>query len=168
MKEKIIDFYRRIKPYIIPYLVAIAIPMTVGIAAAALTRDSMDIYSTLKTPPLAPPGIVFPIVWSILYLLMGISSAMIYTNRERNPDSAKKGLTSYAISLVLNFFWSIVFFNMQAAFLALIILLAMLCYIILTVIEYRKVMPAAAYLQIPYIAWVLFAGYLNAGIWLLN
>ena len=99
---------------------------------------------------------------------MGISSAMIYTNRERNPEAAKRGLIWYGVSLVLNFSWSIVFFNLQAAFFALLVLIALLFTIIRTMLEYRKVKPIAAYLQIPYAIWVAFAGYLNVGIWLLN
>ena len=168
MFEKLKNLWTKIKPYILPYSIAIAIPLTVGIASAALTKDNMKIYSQLNAPPLAPPAFLFPIVWTVLYILMGLSSAMIYTRRERNPDAAKKGLIYYAVSLALNFSWSIVFFNLQAVFFALLILLVMLYCIVRTILEYRKVFPAAAYLEIPYALWVAFAGYLNAGIWLLN
>ncbi len=168
MLEKIKEFLVKIKPYILPYSVAIAIPLTVGIASAALTKDNMDIYERLNTPPLSPPSILFPIVWTLLYILMGISSAMIYIDRERNPDAAKKGFIWYGTSLVLNFSWSIIFFNLEAAFFALLVLAALFYTIICTIIEYCGVRPIAAYLQIPYALWVAFAGYLNAGIWLLN
>ena len=168
MKEKLVDFWNKIKPYILPYAVGLAIPLTVGIASAALTKDSMNVYETLNTPPLAPPPTVFPIVWSILFILMGISSVLVYTKRERFPEAATRGLRFYAISLALNFGWSIIFFNLQAALLALGVLIILLVCIIKTICEYRKVCPAAAYLQIPYAVWVAFAGYLNAGIWLLN
>ena len=160
--------WKKVKPYILPYSVAIAIPLTVGILAAALTRDSMDIYGKLKTPPLSPPAIIFPIVWTILYVLMGVSSAMVYVNRKFNEETVKVAFKYYAISLILNFAWSIVFFRMQSSLIALIILIALLYYIIRTIIEYRKVLPIAAYLQIPYAVWVAFAGYLNAGIYFLN
>ena len=160
--------WNKIKQYLPTYIIGIAIPLTVGILAAALTRDSMDIYGTLKTPPLSPPAIVFPIVWSILYVLMGISSAGIYSSRELNPASASLGLKHYAVSLALNFLWSIIFFRLSAALPALICLIFLLYYIIRTIIEYRKVKPWCAYLQIPYAVWVAFAGYLNAGIWILN
>lgn len=166
--NKIKQLWSKIKPYILPYSIAIAIPLTVGIASAALTKDSMEVYSRLNSPPLSPPSWLFPIVWTILFLLMGISSAMIFTKRNKNPEEAKKGLTYYAVSLVLNFSWSIIFFNLQAAFFALIILIALLYCIIKTILEYRKIWNIPAYLQIPYALWVLFAGYLNAGIWLLN
>lgn len=168
MKTKILEFWNKIKPFILPYIVAIAIPITVGIVSAALTKDNMEVYNNLTTPPFAPPSRLFPIVWSILFILMGVSSAMIYTHCERNIDDAKKGLGWYAASLVLNFSWSIVFFNLQATFFALLILMALLYTIISTILEYRKVWPISAYLQIPYAIWVIFAGYINAGIWLLN
>ena len=168
MWNKIVDFFKRIKPYILPYAVAISIPITVGLISASLTKDNMKVYTELNSPPLSPPATLFPIVWTILYVLMGISSAMNYISRDKNPDAAKKGLVWYGASLVLNFSWSIIFFNMQAAFFALLVLLTLLFTIIKTIIEYRKVKPIAAYLQIPYAIWVAFAGYLNAGIWLLN
>jgi tryptophan-rich sensory protein len=168
MFDKLKNFWKKIKPYILPYSVAIAIPLTVGITAAALTRNNMDVYDMLKTPPLSPPGVLFPIVWTVLYILMGVSSAMVYIDREFNPDAAKKGFIWYGASLVLNFSWSIIFFNLQAAFFALLVLLALFYTIIKTIIEYFKVKPLAAYLQIPYAIWVAFAGYLNVGIWLLN
>ena len=168
MWNKIVDLFKRIKPYILPYAVAIAIPMTVSLISAMLTKDNMKVYSELNSPLLSPPAILFPIVWSILYILMGISSAMIFIVKEKNPGSAKKGFMWYAVSLVLNFSWSIIFFNMQAAFFALIVIIALLYTIIKTILEYRKVKPLASYLQIPYALWVAFAAYLNAGIWLLN
>ena len=166
--NKIREFFKKIKPYILPYSIAIAIPLAVGTASAALTKDNMNVYSKLNTPPLSPPAFLFPLVWTILYILMGVSSAMIYTRRESNQDAVNKGLTFYGVSLVLNFAWSIVFFNFQAAFFALLVLIALLYTIIRTILEYRKVWPQAAYLQIPYAIWVAFAGYLNAGIWILN
>ncbi len=160
--------WNKIKPYLPAYIIGIAIPLTVGITAAALTRNNMDIYGVLNTPPLAPPAILFPIVWSILYVLMGISSAGIYTNRESNKEAARKGLSYYAMSLVANFAWSIIFFRLSAVLPALICLIILFYLIIRTIIEYARVKPWCAYLQIPYAVWVAFAGYLNAGIWLLN
>ena len=168
MKEKFSAFFNRIKPYVLPYAIAIALPVAIGLISAATTKDSMNIYEKLTTPPLAPPPAVFPIVWSVLFILMGISSAMIYTNRERFPEAARSGLTYYLVSLALNLGWSIVFFNLQALLLALGILVILLYCIYKTICDYRRVCPAAAYLQIPYALWVAFAGYLNAGIWLLN
>lgn len=164
MLEKIKFYWEKAKKYI----VAIAIPLTVGLIAAALTMSDMDVYSELKTPPLAPPAILFPIVWNILYILMGVSSALVYRDRENNIGATRKGLLYYGISLALNFAWSIIFFKFQASFFALICILAMFYFIIRTILEYYKVNRIAAYLQIPYALWVAFATYLNAGIWLLN
>ncbi len=160
--------WNKIKPYLPTYIVAIAIPLAVGIAAAALTRESMNIYGELNTPPLSPPAIVFPIVWTVLYVLMGVSSAGVYLGRELNLDAARRGLSYYAMSLVANFAWSIIFFRLSAVLPALICLIILFYLIIRTIIEYRKVKPWCAYLQIPYAVWVAFAGYLNIGIWLLN
>ena len=160
--------WERIKPYLKIYIIAIAIPIGVGLLSALFTRDNMGIYSEIETPPLSPPSWLFPIAWTLLYALMGVSSALVYINRGINPEAARAGLTHYAISLVVNFAWSIIFFNVRAFTLAFVWLLLLLYLIIRTVLSYRKVSPLAAYLQIPYIIWVAFAGYLNAGIVLLN
>ena len=150
------------------YVVAIAIPLGVGILAAILTRDGMDIYKELKTPPLSPPAILFPIVWTALYALMGLSSALVYKNLARDGKSGRQGLAFYALSLVFNFFWSIIFFGVRAFLFAFFWLIVMLVLIVLTIVKYRRVSPVAAYLQVPYLLWTAFAGYLNIGIWLLN
>ena len=167
-ESKFKEFINKIKPYIPTYIVAIAIPLIVGILSALITKDNMDIYSELNTPPLAPPSWLFPIAWTLLYILMGISSAMVFLDRDKDFDSARCGLRYYAVSLVLNFGWSIIFFNARAFLFAFVWLLVLLFTIVKTIFCYRKVNPAAAYLQIPYALWVAFAGYLNAGIWLLN
>ncbi|MBQ8858950.1 MAG: tryptophan-rich sensory protein [Clostridia bacterium] len=150
------------------YVIAILIPLAVGGLSAFLTMDSMQIYGEIKTPPLAPPSILFPIVWTALYVLMGVSSALVWLNRDNDLGSAGTGLTNYAASLVLNFCWSIIFFNFRNFLVAFLWLLALLYFIIRTILSYRKVLPVAAYLQIPYALWVSFAGYLNFGIWWLN
>ncbi len=149
------------------YVIAIAIPLAVGGLSALLTKDSMDIYMSIVQPPLSPPGILFPIVWTILYILMGVSSAMIY-----NADCANKQkietLFLYALQLVVNFFWSIVFFN-QRLFLASFVLLIFLWILIIAMIyKFWKIYKLAAWLQLPYLLWVTFAGYLNLAIYLLN
>ena len=156
--------FSKLKPYVISILIALA----VGGASALLTMGNMEIYSEIRTPPLSPPSILFPIVWTALYILMGISAAMIYTDKNSKEKEKKEALVPYASSLIVNFAWSIIFFNFRAFFVAFIWLLLLLYLIIKTVIEYRKINPLAAYLQIPYAIWVSFAGYLNLGIWLLN
>lgn len=151
-----------------PYFISILISLGVGGLSALLTKNSMDIYEKTNQPPLSPPSMLFPIVWSILYILMGISAAIIYTRKDEDPSGVRDSLVVYAISLLFNFFWSIIFFNMQAYLFAFIWLLALWILIILTIISYKKISPLAAYLQIPYLLWVTFAAYLNLGVYVLN
>lgn len=151
-----------------PYVISIAIALGVGGLSALLTSGNMDIYSRIVQPPLAPPSILFPIVWTILYVLMGISAAMIYNEKGKKPEEVRNALIVYAVSLVFNFFWSIIFFNMQAYLFAFIWLIALWVLILITIIKYYQIRPLAAYLQIPYLVWVTFAGYLNLAIYILN
>jgi len=150
------------------YIVSIAIALAVGLFSALLTRDSMDLYGQLVMPPLAPPAVLFPIVWTILYVLMGVSAAMIWQQREDDPAAASSGLSAYALSLGFNFLWSILFFNCRWFLFSFFWLLGLLGLILLTIRAYHAVSPTAAYLQIPYALWVAFAGYLNFAIWYLN
>lgn len=149
------------------YAVSIFIALAVGGLSAFFTRNNMDLYNEIITPPLAPPSILFPIVWGVLFILMGISSAIIYNSSA--PFAQKRSaLYTYALSLVVNFFWSIIFFNLSAFGFAFFWLLLLLFLIIRTIMKYYKIEPLAAYLQIPYALWVAFAGYLTLSIWLLN
>lgn len=150
------------------YAISIAIALAVGGLSALFTAGNMDIYSEIVKPPLAPPSVLFPIVWTVLYILMGVSAAMIYLQKEENPTLARNSLAVYGISLFLNFFWSIIFFNMQAFLFSFIWLILLWISILITIIGYRKISPLAALLQIPYLLWVTFAGYLNFAIYLLN
>lgn len=150
------------------YLIAILIPLAVGSLSSMVTMGSMDIYNDLVTPPLSPPGWLFPVVWTILYILMGISSAMVWENRRNAPVYANRGLLAYGVSLVFNFLWSIFFFNFRWLFFSFLWLLALLYLILRTIYYYNKVYSPAAYLQIPYALWVTFAGYLNLALWILN
>ena len=129
---------------------------------------TLYIYNEINNPPLSPPGWLFPIVWGILYILMGVSSCIVYINKDRDIDSAVSGIRFYAISLIFNFVWSIIFFNLRMFLLAFIWLLALLFLIILTIVKYKRISPIASYLQIPYCLWVAFAGYLTLGTYLLN
>lgn len=156
--------WKKIKPYII----SIAIALAVGGLSALLTRGNMDIYAEIQKPALAPPGWLFPVVWSILYVLMGISSAMIYVKNGLPSADNQNGLAVYALSLVVNFFWSIIFFNLRAFWVSFIWLILLWILILATILRYRKTSKTAAYLQIPYLIWVTFAGYLNYMIAVLN
>ena len=156
------------KKTILTYIIAIIIPLAVGGLASIITKPNMNIYDSVQKPPLAPPGILFPIVWGVLYILMGVSSAIVYLNREKDVKNADYGITIYATSLVFNFFWSIFFFNFEWFLLSFVWLIALLLLIIATTLYYKKISPLSAILQIPYIVWVTFAGYLNLAIYLLN
>ena len=155
------NYMKKAKPYILSILLA----LTVGGLSALATANNMNIYDKIIPPPLSPPGWLFPVVWTILFILMGISAAIIYTSESAEKDDA---LFIYAVSLVLNFSWSIFFFNMQSFIVSFIILIALWLSIILTMIKYYKINKAAAWLQLPYLLWVTFAGYLNLAIVLLN
>ena len=157
-----------LKEEIKTYAISIAAALAVGGVSALLTAGNMDIYSEIVNPPLAPPSVLFPIVWTLLYILMGISAAMIYLKKEENPTAVRNSLITYGISLFLNFFWSIIFFNMQSYLFAFIWILLLWISILLTVLQYRKISPLAAALQVPYLLWVTFAAYLNLAIFLLN
>lgn len=156
--------WKKIKPYVI----SVAIALTVGGLSALLTMENMDIYSRINRPPLSLPSWLFPVVWTILYVLMGIGAALVYNRKEFKPEGVRRSLIIYAVNLFLNFFWSIVFFNLEAYFLAFIWLVALWAVIVAMIISFRRVSPAAAYLQIPYLIWVTFAGYLTFAIYLLN
>lgn len=154
--------WQKIKPYLLSILISVA----VGGLSALLTKNNMEVYSGLNRPPLAPPMIVFPIVWSILFVLMGIGSAAVY-NERKNTD-VSSALKIYGLQLIVNFFWSLIFFNMQAYLFAFIWLILLWILIAAMIVQFYKIKPAAAYLQIPYLLWVTFAGYLTFMIYLLN
>ncbi len=149
------------------YAIGILIPVAVGLFSAFLTRNNMNLYDTISTPPLSPPGILFPIVWTILYILMGISSTSVYISKD-NSSAKRQGLTLYRLQLIINFFWSIFFFNNRAFLLSFIWLCVLWVLILGMIIKFYRVNKAASLLQIPYLLWVSFAGYLNFMIWLLN
>ena len=150
-----------------PLLIALAIPLAVGGLAALLTMNSMETFGRLNQPPLAPPGWLFPVVWTILYLLMGLASYLVYTSGG-SRTAIRQALTLYAAQLAVNFFWSILFFNYNQYLLAFLWLLLLWGLILATLISFYRLSPLAGYLLIPYLVWVTFAGYLNFAIYLLN
>lgn len=156
--------WKKIRPYVISVVIALA----VGGISALLTMNNMDLYSKIEQPALAPPPWLFPVVWTILYVLMGIGAALVYNRKDFKPEETRNALIIYAVNLALNFFWSIIFFNLEAYLFAFIWLVALWIVIIAMIISFRKVSPVAAYLQIPYLLWVTFAGYLNLAIFILN
>lgn len=146
-------------------IIFILIPLAVGLISGILTKNSMTMYNTLNQPALSPPGWVFPVVWTILYILMGVSSYLIATSPSQKKQEA---LLLYAIQLFLNFIWSPIFFGLGNYFLAFLVLV-LLWYVIVKMIRaFFRIDPTAALLQIPYLLWITFAGYLNLAIIFLN
>ena len=150
-----------------PYAFWIILTEAVGGLSGWLTRDGSKYFNeSVVQPPLSPPALVFPIVWGILYALLGFSAARVWLS----PPSPQRhrGLNLFITQLVINFFWSLIFFNARAygfAFLWLLLLWGLVLWMILT---FYKIDPLAAKLQIPYLLWLTFAAYLNFGVWYLN
>ena len=149
------------------YILWIAAVEFVGIVSSLLSRQGMMLYrETVKKPPLTPPGTVFGIVWTVLYALMAIGAARVGAA----PDSRarQKALNEFIIQLTLNFFWSLIFFNVRRYGLALLWLVILWVFVVRMICAFRKTDSLAAVLQIPYLVWVTFAVYLNYGVWILN
>ena len=149
------------------FLISIAIPLIVGGLSALITSENMNLYSRIETPLLSPPGWVLPVVWTILYTLMGVSFYLVW-NSNAAIFEKKQAFTIYAIQLFLNFIWSPIFFNMRAYLIAFIVLLVLWGFVLAMIIKFYKISKLAGILQIPYLIWLTFAGYLNLAIYLLN
>ena len=145
--------------------VNIAVPLLVGAATALINKNGFDSYERLNQPPLSPPSWLFPIVWSILYILMGISSYLI---SQKGTQFPKRAMTIYIIQLVMNFIWPILFFTFHAYLLSFIWLAVLLAMVIVMAVIFCRINKTAGLLQIPYIIWSIFALYLNIGVYLLN
>ena len=149
------------------YAFWIGLSEVVGATSGLLSMDCMRSFKdTVAQPPLSPPGFLFPIVWIILYALMGIGSARVSMTAPSGERS--RGLNLFVTQLSLNFLWSPIFFCMKAFGLAFFWLLGLLGAVIWMSFEFRKTEPLAARLQIPYILWLCFAAYLNLGVWILS
>ena len=148
-------------------LICLAIPLAVGGLSAILTMGSMDDFAALDQPPLSPPGWLFPIVWTILFALMGISLYLVLTSGAPQ-ERISTALTVFALQLAFNFFWSIWFFNFGWYIFAFVWLLTLWVLIIVNALLFGRISKPAGYLMIPYILWVTFAAYLNISIALLN
>jgi len=137
-------------------------PIIVGSIVGLITNNFID-YNSLNQPPLSPPAITFPIVWSILYLLIGLS---YYFYRRNNDDEQTNFI--YYLQLVINYFWSIFFFVFKWRFFSIIWLVLLVITIIILMLKYYKESKISFYLLIPYLIWCLFATYLNIGVYILN
>ena len=145
---------------------SIALPLAVGGASALISMDSMQNFSSLNQPPLSPPAWMFPLAWSILYVLMGIAAYLV--SESGMPARSKTAMTVYGVQLFFNFFWSIIFFNFEAYLFAFIWLIILWVLIIVNTVLFFGINKKAGFLMIPYILWVTFAAYLNLAIYLIN
>ena len=143
----------------------IIIPLAVGGISSILTRNSMEIYASSNQPWFAPPGFLFPIVWTILYILMGISAYMILKSKS---DLQFKAIVVYSFQLLVNFIWPLIFFNARMYLFAFFWLIILLILVLIMTILFYKINKVSAYLQIPYILWLIFASVLNFNVYLLN
>ncbi len=148
-----------------PLIVSLLISLGVGGLSALLTREGMKAYDLAIQPPLSPPDWVFGVVWTILYALMGIAAYRIWLTGSGERSGA---LGLYAAQLLFNFVWSLIFFNARRYGFALLWLAVLWLLILLTVIRFSRLDRTAGRLMIPYLVWVTFALYLNAGVWVLN
>ena len=149
------------------YILWIGLALGTGVLAGFLTREATQMYSELLSkPPLSPLAALFPVVWTILYALMGISAARVWLSK--NSAAKSMGINVFITQLVVNFFWSLIFFNAQAYGFAFLWLILLWILILWMIVLFSRVDRVAALLQIPYLLWVSFAGYLNYGVWMLN
>lgn len=149
------------------FIVCLAIPLAVGSFSAYLTGDSMSMFDLLIKPALSPPGWLFPVVWTILFVLMGIASYLVLTSG-KSEDDIRTALTVYGVQLAFNFLWSILFFRFGQYLFAFFWLILLELLIIATTVLFYRITKPAGQLMIPYVLWVAFAGYLNLAIYLLN
>lgn len=147
--------------------VCIGIPLVTGALSALISGGGMADFAALEKPPLSPPGWLFPVVWTVLYILMGVASYLVVSAGAGQKET-ESALKAYGLQLFFNFWWSVIFFNFELYFFAFVWLLALWALILLTVLRFGRISKPAAYLMLPYLAWVTFAGYLNLGIALLN
>lgn len=170
---KIIYYFRKNEPNPLRKrlkycVIAVLLCLLIGFLSGFATQSSVDTwYVHLNKPALNPPNWIFPLVWTFLYILMGIAAGMVWA-RGFYHIWVKTALYYFGFQLLFNGLWSIVFFGFQQPFVALVIILVLLVLIALTIKWFKVVSTMAAYLLVPYFLWVCFATYLNYKIWVLN
>lgn len=148
-------------------ILCIAIPLLVGVVSALLSGGGMEVFASVNKPPLAPPAWLFPVAWTILYTLMGISSYLVLTS-EASTEAIQEAMNIYSLQLLVNFLWPTFFFNFKWYLFAFFWLVLLWLLVLLMIWKFKDISKLAALLNIPYLLWLTFAGYLNFSIWLLN
>ena len=146
---------------------SIALPLLVGAVSGLLSRNAMQDFEVFNQPPLSPPGWLFPVVWTILYTLMGFSAYLIKTS-DADEEAKSNALMIYHYQLIVNFLWPIFFFNFGWYLFSFFWLLLLWVLVILMIRRFDAISHTAAYLNLPYLLWLTFAAYLNFGVWWLN
>jgi tryptophan-rich sensory protein len=146
----------------------ILVPLVSGAAVGILTMSGVnEWYTTLNKPWFTPPNYVFGPVWTILYILMGISLYLVISQGWEN-ETVKTGFVLFAAQLGVNLLWSIIFFGLHSPLASLVCILVLLALIVATIISFSRLSKPAAVLLLPYLAWVCIATALNAGVVFLN
>ena len=148
-------------------VICVAVPLAVGALAGVLSRGGMEDYKTMYKPLLAPPGWVFPAVWTILYVLMGVASYLVYTSTA-SPERIRRAMTAYVLQLAANFVWPLIFFLLEAYLVAFVWLILLFALALVCALRFGYIDARAGKLMAPYLLWLFFAAYLNLGVHLLN
>ena len=154
------------------YICCVLMPLLFGLLSNMLSElicgvDMATYYHELIKPGFAPPGMIFPIMWTILFILMGTSSYIILSDK-KNQGKVRDAIFFYLFQLILNFLWSIFFFGFQLRLTALIDLILLFGIVLVMIYKFYKIKPIAAYLNIPYALWLVYAFILNYFIWFIN
>ena len=152
---------------IISFITLIALPIVGGLLVATITKDSFIIYKSLIKGPFFPPGWIFGVMWTIIYILIGFASYRVFMRLKEEKKSYFE-LSAYFIQLILNFLWPIIFFKFRLYGLAVIEIVILIIFIIITTIKFFKIDKLSGVLFIPYLIWTFYATYLNVVIWILN
>ena len=150
-----------------PYVGFSALALLVGGLSSVITQREMEAFSALRQPPLSPPGWVFPVVWTILYVLMGVASYLVYTSTA-SPERIRRAMSAYALQLAANFIWPLIFFALGATLAAFIWLIVLFALALACALRFGYIDARAGRLFAPYLVWLFFAAYLNLGVYLLN
>lgn len=154
------------KSLLFKIVVASAVTLVLGIASGFSTVDSITTwYQYLNKPSFNPPNYLFGPVWTVLYVMMGVAFALVW----HSQDSRKRqAMWVFGFQFVLNLAWSFLFFNLHQTGWALVEIILLWLSIAWTILLFYSIKPLAAYLLVPYLAWVSFASVLNGAIWYLN
>ena len=150
------------------FVLFLALPLLAGKISALLAGDMAGSYAMLNQPPFSPPAEVFPLVWGVLFLLMGISSWLVYRKALAQKQSPQYYLRPYAVQLILNICWSPLFFGLQAYWAGAVLALLLLIVVVAMIVRFNQISRPAAWLQVPYLLWSAFAVYISFGVAVLS